>query len=116
MGRFFGEKPISTAFPQVSHSLTEGLAALRGEVAKLSAQLDRLESQFKLLTSEWDGVYDKLQRQADRIRKRFPIDEAEANSAHKLTADPAEAPSLLPTNGQVDRHKLLAQWQRQRGD
>lgn len=57
-------------------------------ISSLEARMDRLEHSFKLLSTEWNEIYDKMAHAAERNRKRRKIEILEPEVAEGSNGDP----------------------------
>lgn len=71
----------------------------------IDSRIDRLESNFQLLRSEWNDTYEKISLLYDRNRKRLKLIE-KASGEEK----PSEAVQTPPT-----REEVLSAYLRQNG-
>ena len=85
---------FSTANPQETHRALE-------------ARLDQVESQIRILRTEWEEMYDKIVRRMERERKRRNVE---------INTDPEEKSVSLPFQGDGNlSHAEITLLARQKG-
>ena len=74
----------------------------RAEFEALEAKCDRLETQIKLIRTEWNDVYDKVAHLYDRTRKRLTaLKRAEDRSEGVNGGEGAEQPSQPQSHADI---------------
>jgi len=93
--------------PQLFHRKSTGTSdkaagVPRAEFEALEAKCDRLESQLKLIRTEWNDVYDKVAHLYDRTRKRIQaLKRAEDRSESTNGAPEADQPTHPKTHAEI---------------
>jgi len=99
-------------FTQLFHKLSTKRSNDKSDVNEtvrtlIDARIDRLESSFALLRTEWAEVYDKVMHLHERTRKRI--------KAAEKREEPQE-PIVQPTPLPMTRSEVLRQYIGQNGE
>jgi len=94
-------------FPQLFHRQSTGKdkekdAVTRTEIELIMARFERVESQMKLIRTEWEDTYEKMSHLYDRARKRIKAAKGAQDPSDKaIDGEPSSQPSSPQTHADL---------------